>query len=72
MTVFDAMLEPTTPDGSSQAGKTIQICPDADVRVYLPNSDNVYVPTKWPAKQVQSLAVPANGKLCLLYTSRCV
>lgn len=65
VTVFDATLEPTTPDGSSQAGKTIQICPDADVRVYLPNSDNVYVPTKWPAKQVQSLAVPANGKLRL-------
>ena len=65
LTVFDALLAPTTPDGSSQAGKTIQICPDADVRVYLPNSDNVYVPTKWPAKQVQSLTVPENGKLRL-------
>ena len=65
VTVFDATLEPTTPDGGSPAGKTIQICPDAEVRVYLPNSDNVYVPTKWPAKQVQSLAVPANGKLRL-------
>lgn len=65
LTVFDALFEPTTPDGSSQAGKTIQICPDADVRVYLPNSDNIYVPTQWPAKQVQSMTVPANGKLRL-------
>lgn len=65
LTVFDATLEPTTPDGSSQSGKTLQICPDADVRAYLPNSDNVFIPTKWPAKQIQSLTVPANGKLRL-------
>ena len=67
LTVFDATLEPTAPSGSSQAGKTIQICPDADVRVYLPNSDNVYIPTSWPAKQVQSMTVPANGKLRLRF-----
>lgn len=65
LTVFDALFEPTAPDGSSQAGTTLQICPDADVRAYLPNSDNVLVPTRWPAKQIQSLAVPSNGKLRL-------
>lgn len=65
LTVFDTTLEPAAPDGGSQAGKILQLCPDADVRVYLPNSDNVFIPTKWPAKQVQSMTVPGSGKLRL-------
>ena len=70
VTVFDALLEPVVPDGSSQAGKTLQICPDTEVRVYVANDQNVYVPTKWPALQTQSLTVPASGKLRLRFEAR--
>lgn len=67
VTVFDATLEPVSPDGSSEAGSAIQVCPDGDVRVFLERDDKVYVPTTWKAKQIYSVTVPPSGKLRLRF-----
>ena len=67
VTVFDATIEPVSPDGSTQVGKTIQICPDGDVTVYFAGDNNVYKPTVWSAKQTYSVTVPSTGKVRLRF-----
>jgi len=67
VTVFDATLEPIAPDGTLQSGKTIQICPDRDVQVFLEQDNNSCQLTTWTAKQTYSVTVPTAGKLRLRF-----
>lgn len=70
VTVFDATLEPVTPDGRSLFGQQLQICPDGDVQVFLEQESNVCKLVQWNARQTYSVTVPISGKVRLRFQAK--